>query len=196
MTDNQRIDDTWLEEHLSLLGSPNAESRVLELGCGEGQDTLFLTNKGFKVTTTDISSERLETCTKNVPQAIHHLVDIREPLPFADGTFSIILASLCLHYFDWNKTHEVIAEIRRCLEVNGLIIARVNSTDDVNYGAVGFEEISPNFYSVFGKSKRFFNDSMLTELFANGWEIMQMEKRSIDRYGKLKAIWQLMARRV
>ena len=188
-------DATWLEEHLGSLDRPTPENLILELGCGEGRDTEFLASRGFSVTATDISEERLKVCEQNVTGATCQLLDLRQPLPFADKTFSTVLASLCLHYFEWDKTQQIVGGIWRCIKPGGRVIARVNSVNDVNYGAVGFKEISANFYDVLGKRKRFFNSDMLSGLFSVGWYIEQLEERTIDRYGKPKVIWQLVARR-
>lgn len=125
---------------------------------------------------------------------MHRFVDLRKPLPFAAKTFSTVLASLCLHYFEWQKAKEIVAEIHRRLRINGIVIVRINTTSGVHYGAVGFEEISPNLYKVHGKSKRFFSKAMLNELFSAGSEILLRKQRIIDRYERLKSVWQLVAR--
>lgn len=194
MTNAYRADDEWLETYIEILGPPTPDTKILELGCGEGRDTRFLSERGFAVTATDISQEQLELCKQNAPRAVHRVLDLRAPLPFADNSFSVVLASLCLHYFDWDTTKKMVADIHRILKLTGHLIVRVNSTSDVNYGAVGFAAIAPNFYSVLGKEKRFFSDSTLTELFATSWTLTHLEEREIDRYDKPKRVWQLVAK--
>ena len=88
MVDNLYTDnDAWLDRWLSLMGPPVPKMRILELGCGSGCDTKFLTDKGYPVTATDISEKALEACKKLAPGAEHRYVDLREPLPFADNSF-------------------------------------------------------------------------------------------------------------
>lgn len=187
-----KIDDFWLERWLANLTS---EHEVLELGCGSGRDTKYLVSQGFAVTATDVREEALEACVRKVPAANCLQVDIRQPLPFADGSYSVTVASLCLHYFSWTQTTSILGEIKRCLIEDGLLLARFNSTNDVNYGAVGFGEIEANFYLVRGKSKRFFDYEALGELFSNGWKIESIEEMTIDRYEKPKVVWEVAARR-
>jgi SAM-dependent methyltransferase len=53
-----------------------------------------------------------------------HAADLTKPLPFADGEFDDVVASLVLHYFrDWA---EPLAELRRVLKQRGRLILSVN----------------------------------------------------------------------
>lgn len=53
-----------------------------------------------------------------------HVVDLRDRLPFADGAFDDVVASLVLHYLeDWEPT---LAELRRVLRPGGRLIASVD----------------------------------------------------------------------
>jgi len=186
------VTDLWLERQLALL-APGCE--VLELGCGSGRDTEYLVRQGFSVTATDVSEEALKMCTRVVPAARCLRVDARQPLPFADESYPVITASLCLHYFSWQQTLSILNEVKRCLKQDGWLLARFNSTNDVHFGAVGFGEIEPNFYLVRGKSKRFFDRQTLRKLFSEGWEIRSLEEMTITRYEKPKVVWEVVAQR-
>ena len=185
-------DDFWLERWLPLLDS---KDEILELDCGPGRDTKYLADQGFTVTATDVGGEALTACARAVPGATCLRVDVEQPLPFADESYPLIVASLCLYYFSRQKTVEITSEIRRCLEQNGPLFARFNSTNDVLFGAVGFREIEPNFYLVKGKSKRFFDREALCELLSKGWKIQNIEEMTIARYDKPKAVWEVVARK-
>ena len=77
-----------------------------------------------------------------------------------DAAFGLVLASLCLHYFDWRTTLAVVAESRRCLRTGGMLMCRINSLLDVNHGAQSGEEIEPHYYRAYGTYsdlKRFFD---------------------------------------
>ena len=183
--------DDWLERWLPFL---DPEGEILELGCGSGRDTKYLTDRGFTVTATDVSEEALTACARAVPGVTCLRVDVEQPLPFADESYPVIVASLCLHYFSWQQTVAVVSELRRCLERNGRLFVRFNSTNDVHFGAVGFREIAPNFYFVKGKVKRFFDREALCELFSKGWRIESLEKMTIARYDKPKVVWEVVVR--
>jgi SAM-dependent methyltransferase len=57
------------------------------------------------------------------PDADLHLADLGNPLPFGDGVFDDVVASLVLHYLeDWTAP---LAELRRVLRPGGRLIASV-----------------------------------------------------------------------
>lgn len=182
--------DPWLERWLPQL---RKVAHVLELGCDTGRDTAWLAGHGFSVVATDISTEALAACATAAPSAerLHH--DLRDPLPFADSSFGAVIASLCLHYFDWATTVAAVSEIRRCLEPSGLLLCRVNSERDYLHGAGQGEEIEPGFYRQHGHyadTKRFFSAVDLDRLF-EGWREVSRKELTIERYVKPKVAWEL-----
>lgn len=188
--------DPWLERRLETMRRLAEDPAILELGCGPGQDTAWLARHGFtRITATDLSTEALAKCALAAPAA--HLVchDLHEPLPFADDSFDVVIASLCLHYFEWDKTEEIVRDIRRCLRPESLLLCRLNSTNDVHYGAVGHKEIAHHYYDVDGDPKRFFDSSEIDALFRAGWNCLFKEESVINRYEKAKAVWEIVLRK-
>ena len=91
--------DPWLEKWIPLIQQKSAHGLVLELGCGHGLDTAVLLVAGCKVIASDLSTENLSECADIVPQAHLLQMDNGKPFPFVDHSFSVIVASLSLHYF-------------------------------------------------------------------------------------------------
>jgi SAM-dependent methyltransferase len=188
--------DAWLERWADLIAAQASAPRILELGCGEGLDTAWLAQHGYSdLIAVDLDSKSLAQCAQHVPAAMVLRHDLRHPLPFADGSIDVVVASLCLHYFEWDKTREIAAGIRRCLKENGLLLCRLNSTRDVHYGAVGHPEIGPHYYLVDGESKRFFDEDEVRALFSEGWEMLAREELTIDRYEMPKTVWETVLRK-
>ena len=50
--------DNWLDDYKHVLD--NCKTEVLDLGCGIGNDTLYLTERGFKVIACDYSDVALK----------------------------------------------------------------------------------------------------------------------------------------
>lgn len=142
--------DEWLELWLPELRAAAGSRGVLELGCDTGRDTLWLVRHGFGVVATDVSADGLHTYAALAPAAHRVRHDLARPMPFRDGAFGAVIASLCLHYFNWATTVAAVSEIRRCLAPSGLLLCRLNSVRDYLHGAGEGEEIEPGFY----RSKR------------------------------------------
>lgn len=189
-------DERWLDKWKDLIARQSPAPAILELGCGSGRDTRWLAQQGFAgITVTDLSPEALAECACAAPSAHRVCHDLREPLPFADARFDVVIASLCLHYFAWDKTVEIVDGIRRCLAPGGLLLCRVNSTNDVNYGAAGHRAVTHHYYEVNGSLKRFFDKGEIDALFGAGWERIAMHEVSIDRYEKAKVVWEVAVRK-
>jgi SAM-dependent methyltransferase len=189
-------DDIWLERWTRLMTSRFTNPAILELGCGSGRDTAVLVQQGFRrITATDLSPEALAECARAVPDTRLVCHDLRQPFPFADAGFDVIVASLCLHYFEWQQTVEILRGIHRCLVPGGLLLCRLNSTKDVNHGAVGHQKITHHYYEVDGSPKRFFDADDVDSLFGAEWERISIEEMTIDRYEKPKTVWEIIIRK-
>jgi SAM-dependent methyltransferase len=183
--------DPWLERWTALLET-SRQGKILELGCGRGRDSHYLTDFGLDVVACDYSQEALEICRRNAPRAERLRIDISGPLPFPDEAFPVVLASLCLHYFSWPRTVAIMAEIRRCLKPGGFLLLRVNSTGDVHHGAVGHPEVEPGLYNVDGELKRFFDRNAVERLVGSDWMVHGLEEMTVDRYASPKVLWEVV----
>ena len=186
--------DCWLERWQTVLES-SRNTTILELGCGGGQDAAFLTALGFAVVATDFSEEALDLARRRAPEARFENVDLTLGLPFFEAAFTVIVASLALHYFSWHQTTTILDDVRRCLKPGGYLLARFNSTMDPYYSTVEKQNIEDNFYLVGGMPKRLFDEASLYTLFAKGWEILAADERTTLRYGEEKLVWEVVTRK-
>jgi len=185
--------DPWLDKWIPLLKQKSANGFILELGCGWGWDTLELLNAGCTVIAADLSIENLSASILTAPNVDILQLDHSQPLPFVDRSIDVIIASLSLHYFTWTVTIQIAAELKRCLKTNGILLARFNSTNDVNYGASTMEPpIEPNLYFLGTMTKRFFDETAVRTMF-QGWKIQFLDENITHRFGRPKSVWELMA---
>jgi SAM-dependent methyltransferase len=102
-----------------------AGRRILDAGCGSGPIAAALRDRGATVTGFDRSTKMLELARRRLgADADLHLADLGSPLPFPDGAFDDVVASLVLHYLeDWTAP---LAELRRVLRLGGRLIVSVD----------------------------------------------------------------------
>jgi SAM-dependent methyltransferase len=109
---------------LALAGDV-AGRRILDAGCGSGPLSAALRDRAGIVTGVDSSARMLELARQRLGEGADlHLADLGSPLPFPDGAFDDVIASLVLHYLeDWAGP---LAELRRVLTPGGRLIVSVD----------------------------------------------------------------------
>lgn len=139
------IVDDWLDKFKDIID--NSLFPILDLGCGSGNDTLYLINRNKKIISCDQSINAINNIRKNFPEVYDtKCFNMLDKFPFDDNSFQIIIADLCLHYFREKDTFKILSEIRRMLTYNGYLIFRVNSILDINHGAGKGKEIEHHLY--------------------------------------------------
>ena len=184
--------DRWLDRHMSAL----ARRSVFEIGCGGGRDTRVLANGGCAVIAIDSSAASIERARAVAPAAEFRCQDLRAPWPASVVRIDAVVASLSLHYFTWAETVAIVARIATALRTGGLLLCRLNSTNDVHYGARGHPAIERNYFSVDGQPKRFFDRAAIDALFGAGWNLRDVEERTVMRYTYPKVLWEIVATKV
>ncbi|SDC47544.1 Methyltransferase domain-containing protein [Paenibacillus sp. UNCCL117] len=179
--------DLWLEPYLEQLRQ-DAERPVLDLGCGAGNNALYLYERGIPVIACDRSAEALKRVRERLPKVPVVQLDLLEPLPFGDAHAAAVVADLSLHYFHWADTVRILQEIRRVLKPGGWLLCRVNSLRDTEYGAGQGLELEPGLYEQDGRLKRFFEREQLEALFGR-WHISLLEECPMPRYDRPKIAW-------
>jgi len=188
-------DDPWLDRWLPLLAQRAGDLPVLELGCGAGLDTAVLCEAGHRVIALDLSQVSIAKAKAHAPAAQFHCQDVRAPFPVGPESVNVVVASLSLHYFPWDETRALVGRIRRVLGQAGVLLCRLNSTNDRHYGAVGHTALERNYYLVDGAPKRFFSQPEVQALFAHGWRWLCQEENLIHRYVYPKAAWEVVVER-
>ena len=189
----------WTEPFLPLLREAGAE-RVLELGCGTGNDAARLAEAGFDVVALDGSEEAIALARRH--RDVKFLVaDMTEPLPFADSSFGAVMANVSLHMFTDAVTRAVFAEIERVLRPGGLLLFHVNADSDRPLRAVNRpveRELEPNYVlECAGQRVRFFSRTYLADVLRD-WENVDAALVEIphEKTGEpFKRVWRVSARR-
>lgn len=183
--------DLWLDEYKNILDE-NKDNEILDLGCGIGADTLYLLERGYNVLSCDFSVEALKSIENNIPNSKTFYLDMMKKFPIDDKKYSLIIADLSLHYFNNETTIHIMKEIKRILKDGGVLLARVASVNDFNFGAAQGEKQENNCYFEGAYTKRFFDLEDVNKYFSIIGDVEAKESqmtRDEEEYSKPKVLY-------
>ncbi len=183
--------DIWMEKYNDIICNINNKNAI-DLGCGLGQDSIWLFERGFNVISCDFSEKATNKFKAMYPNANIMNFDIVDGLPFESNSVGLINANLSIHYFDMNKTMEIFDSIYKTLERGGLFIGRVNS-DKNEYVNDDYIKVEENFYynPVKEQYKRLFNQEQFDKLTKN-WNEIILNENETTRKGRKKYTWEFI----
>jgi SAM-dependent methyltransferase len=97
--------------------------RLLELGCGAGRLTSYLTEIGTEVHGVDVSRAMIERSRKRVPEATFHEADFTDLSSFDDASFDAVLAPCnVLDILSDDERSDLLDQLRRVVAPGGLLM--------------------------------------------------------------------------
>ncbi|MFD5061890.1 class I SAM-dependent methyltransferase [Streptomyces sp. NPDC058394] len=140
--ENNLVNAYYERPAMLALAGEVAGRRILDAGCGSGPLSAALRDRGAIVTGVDASAGMLALARRRLGDDVAlHVVDLSDRLPFDDGEFDDVVASLVLHYLeDWGPT---LAELRRVLRPGGRLIASV----DHPFVAYTIQDPRPDYFA-------------------------------------------------
>ena len=108
---------------------PPPGSRILEVGCGTGTTACYLAAQGYDVVAADLHARMIEKAriraARNRVQVDFRVADVCD-LPFADGTFDLVLIESVTNFCD---AKAAMAECCRVLRAGGQLFDREMMVD-------------------------------------------------------------------
>jgi SAM-dependent methyltransferase len=153
---------------------------VLELGCGQGRDTIYFARNGLHVHALDYSDQGLQAINKKARElGLSNLIltkihDVRNSLPFYDEMFDACYSHMlfCMA-FTTAQLQFLSEEIRRVLKPGGISVYTVRHTGDSHYKA-GIHR-GEDMYEVGGFIVHFFSREKVA-LLAKSYEIISIDE--------------------
>jgi SAM-dependent methyltransferase len=148
--------------------------KILELGCGQGRDTIFFASNGLDVVAIDSSQVAIDELSKIITEKnlrIKAMVyDASKGIPFDNSYFDAVYSQM---FFNMRFTDEqlkyLFVEVNRVLKDGGLNLFSVRSDNDAMYKKG--TEVEKNIYDINGFQIRFFTKPDLTKIsLSNGFE--------------------------
>lgn len=121
----KKDENTYQEIIRRIVRLAKAEERVLEIATGTGMIALGLAGQITQIEAVDFSSGMIQAAQKKALELgirnVHFSVQDACSLPYASGSFDIVVISNTLHIMP--EPERALAEIKRVLKPEGLMIA-------------------------------------------------------------------------
>jgi SAM-dependent methyltransferase len=114
-----RMADPYLAGRLMDLLSPKPDGLYLDIGCGTGNYTIALANKGLSFTGVEPAEQMLKEARKR-NETIRWLQGTAEQIPAENNVFDGVIATLTIHH--WTDLDRSLNEIYRVTKENGTIV--------------------------------------------------------------------------
>ncbi len=170
----------------------NSITNILELGCGQGRDSLFFANFGHNVIATDISENAINSVKKikneqNIENLELHLHDTLNPFNFTDLKFELIYSNLALQFFNLKQLSGILSNIKKIMKPNSFFLFSTKKSGDkyFNFG----NKLSENSFEYNGITRFFFNKSELENILKNHFTIISFEDDSHVNSDKTESVW-------
>ncbi|MBY0472996.1 class I SAM-dependent methyltransferase [Patescibacteria group bacterium] len=182
--------DTWWIEGTDHLASllPQGAS-VLDIGCGAGHKSKYLSEKGFKVTGGDFSEEMVKIAKREVPGVNFQVLDLYNLAVLSEKNekFDCVFAQAVLLHIPKSDVQQIISNMGSLLNQNGLLYVAVKEIWD---GNTDEETLTENDYGY--EYKRFFSYYTTEELegyFKNaGLEVVYKNVNKVGRTNWIQII--------
>lgn len=181
-----------------------AETKILELGCGTGNNLWFAAREGFSVYGIDFSKSAVayakERFAKEGLRGEFVEGDFRE-IPFPDETFDLIFDRGGLTCAGFSVARQILDVVHRKLRKGGRFLFNPYSQrhSGFSHGEAGPDRLTQNMKQ--GRLTHvgdicFYSQEMVREITAEGWKVIQIEhveiRESYPNDGDTHAEWRVI----
>ena len=157
------VHTSFAQECLQFLQQYPHHKKMLDLGCGQGQDALFFTENGYTITALDFSQQALASFNHSKIKKVSG--DMRNLSQFKDDSFDIVYSSFSMHFFRLEELHIIFKEIHRILKPNSFLMFIAKNKKDKYYGKG--ERIDNETFIHEGMLRYFFTEPILKQLLTD-----------------------------
>lgn len=158
--------------------------KIMELGCGQGRDTLFFASKGIEVSALDYSKVAINGLIKlakekNLHSNIHaSMYDVKDVIPFRNEEFDAAYSHMFFNMrFTWGDLKFMFQEIKRVLRRGGFNFFSVRNCNDKSFSKGRKIDNYEDVYELNGFQIRFFGKQRMKDLVHDsGFEILDIKE--------------------
>ena len=128
---------------------------ILEIGCGQGRDSIFFAEQGYSIETFDISENAIKFVNKtkkssnlkNLNAIVH---DVMEPFSYPNNFFHFVYSNLALQFFDIDSLKKIFNNIYRVMIKESTILFSTKKKGDkyYNFGTKISTDATSSFFTL------------------------------------------------
>lgn len=168
---------------------------VLDLGCGQGRDSVYFAENGFFVTSVDISSVALKQLKPIARKLKIILIKMNvEDISPKIGKFGCIYSNMALQYTRRGILEKIILSIHEMLVKDGFLLFTIKNMRDARYGEG--EKIEKNTFMQKGIVQYFPAKNFLFDMLKPYFKvkvISEGRRKGLDR--REDAWWKVIAKK-
>ncbi len=153
--------------------------QLLELGCGNGRDSLFFINQGLYVTGVDASDEairKLQSNEKNVGRGIFVCDDFVKCRAVFQRQYDYVYSRFTLHSITDDQEDELLRNIKEAMVEGSKLFIEARTIHDDIYGKG--EKVSRNAYVYEDHFRRFIDPDVLKKKMESiGYKILELQEK-------------------
>jgi len=187
---------------------PRGDVRILEVGCGAGNNLWFAAREGFCVAGVDASTSAINYARQRFREedlnGEFKVGDFTE-LPWLDGLFDMVIDRTALTCCGWSAAQNAVTEIRRVLRQGGVFHfnpyhERHSSNASGELGGDGVR-MGINHGSLKNVGQiYFYSRRNIEQLFSKGWTIRSMQSMEMTEemhaYREVHAEWRVIVEKL
>lgn len=147
-----------LKEHIDKFLRSSPGKKILDVGSGTGEDSLYFKKLGYNPLCVDISENMVRVCRQKGLEAVCE--DI-ETLPFDEDSFDGVWANNTLTHIPKYRIYNTLARLREILNKQGILFVTVpegrseviNGLYNVAYSEVEFKENFEQYFDIIESGK-------------------------------------------
>lgn len=173
--------DPELKRYLNLISG----KEILDLGIGQGRNSIPLAELGFNVTGVDYSTKCLEICKNNCDKLNLVHSDIRT-FNIEYDKYDLIQSRFVLHFFHKDDSYEIIKNIKKNIKIDGIVYISVFSVNDPKFqkyiNSAEFDDLENNVFhhKTSDTYVSFFNKDEVLNLFKDFKTICISDEYCLD----------------
>ena len=156
---------------------------ILEIGCGQGRDALFFSEKGYFVETFDISENAIKFVNEtkesfNIKNLNAIIYDVQESFPYSNNFFDFVYSNLALQFFNLESLEKIFENIYRVMKDDAIILFSTKKKGDkyYNFGT----KVNEHAFEHKGIIRYFYDKPILEQILEQKFEILNFDEDRHD----------------